>query len=105
MPATANIDEFRLMLQHLLSDRFHLALHQETKEISGYLLTVAKDEPKIPNISKLRRKRDDTVQGGKALMIIDDSGFPAPRPGNPIYPPGALFEGAIRVNSMIRATD
>jgi bla regulator protein blaR1 len=34
-------------LQALLADRFHLAIHRETKEQQGYALVVAKGGPKI----------------------------------------------------------
>jgi uncharacterized protein (TIGR03435 family) len=35
------------MLQRLLTDRFHLALHRETRELAGYDLTIAKGGPKL----------------------------------------------------------
>ena len=35
------------MLQRLLADRFHLALHRETKELQGYELVRSKNEPKL----------------------------------------------------------
>jgi len=37
----------RLMIQSLLADRFKLALHHETKELSIYALVVAKNGPKL----------------------------------------------------------
>jgi uncharacterized protein (TIGR03435 family) len=37
----------RLMLQALLAERFGLAVHHETKDISGYALIVAKGGPKF----------------------------------------------------------
>jgi uncharacterized protein (TIGR03435 family) len=40
-------DEFRLMLQSLLTDRFKLKLHREAKEIPVYALVVGKDGPKF----------------------------------------------------------
>jgi uncharacterized protein (TIGR03435 family) len=47
--ATANVslDQYRLMLQALLTDRFKLAAHRETKERNGFLLVTAKGGPKI----------------------------------------------------------
>lgn len=112
LPPDTTLNDFRTMVRNMLAERFHLALHRETKQVSGYALTIAKiglrireskDSP-APSFSKAPDKRDDTAQAGNALMLIDDSGFPAPRPGNPIYPPGALFEAAIRVNGMLRIT-
>jgi len=39
--------QFRLMLQAMLADRFKLALHHDTKELSEYALVVAKNGPKL----------------------------------------------------------
>jgi uncharacterized protein (TIGR03435 family) len=35
------------MMQALLEDRFHLKVHSETREVPSYLLTIAKDGPKL----------------------------------------------------------
>jgi len=39
--------QLKLMLQSMLEDRFKLALHHETKELSVYALVVAKSGPKL----------------------------------------------------------
>jgi uncharacterized protein (TIGR03435 family) len=39
--------ELRLMLQTLLADRFKLAVHRQTKEMSSYALVVGKNGPKF----------------------------------------------------------
>ncbi len=39
--------ELRLMLQTLLADRFHLAVHRETREMRAMVLTVGKSGPKF----------------------------------------------------------
>jgi uncharacterized protein (TIGR03435 family) len=41
-------DELMLMLQSLLEERFHLKAHHETREVSAYALTVAKNGTKLP---------------------------------------------------------
>ena len=43
----ANNDELRLMLQALLAERFKLAVHRETKEMSAYALVEAKGGHKL----------------------------------------------------------
>jgi uncharacterized protein (TIGR03435 family) len=47
-------DQMRAMLQKLLADRFQLTLHREQREMSVYVLTVAKGGPKLkasdPNV-------------------------------------------------------
>lgn len=40
-------DEMEPLLQNLLTERFHLAVHHETKTLSGYALIVGKDGPKL----------------------------------------------------------
>lgn len=39
--------KLELMIKNLLADRFHLAIHRETKETSGYVLVTGKESPKI----------------------------------------------------------
>src|SRR5215813_1365673 len=43
----ADDSKIRVMLQSLLSDRFHLSLHWETKEQPVYELVIAKGGPKL----------------------------------------------------------
>jgi len=43
----AHEEQMRPLLQVLLAERFHLAQHRETKELPGYVLTVARDGPKL----------------------------------------------------------
>ena len=45
-PATSKAD-YRLMLQHLLADRFHLVVHRETRELPVYSLIPGAGKPKI----------------------------------------------------------
>jgi uncharacterized protein (TIGR03435 family) len=40
-------DQFKLMLQSLLADRFQLKFHRETKEIPVYVLAPGKNPPKL----------------------------------------------------------
>jgi uncharacterized protein (TIGR03435 family) len=47
LPRDATQAQLRLMLQNLLAERFHLALHKEEKTIPGYRLVVAKGGPKL----------------------------------------------------------
>lgn len=43
-PTTA---QMRLMLQTLLAERFQLALHRETRELSAYVISTGKSAPKL----------------------------------------------------------
>ena len=47
VPGSPNTQQVRTMIQKLLSDRFQLKFHRDTKEMSAYVLTVAKDGPKL----------------------------------------------------------
>ncbi|MDE3150439.1 MAG: TIGR03435 family protein [Acidobacteriota bacterium] len=46
-PGTPNREQLRGMLQKLLADRFQLKFHKDKKELSAYVLTVAKSGPKM----------------------------------------------------------
>jgi uncharacterized protein (TIGR03435 family) len=47
LPEGTTQEHFRQMLQSLLAERFHLAIHQETKSVPAYRLVVAKSGPKL----------------------------------------------------------
>lgn len=47
LPAGATREQFQLMLQNLLKDRFKLTVHNDKKEMQAYELTVAKNGPKL----------------------------------------------------------
>jgi uncharacterized protein (TIGR03435 family) len=47
MPPTTTKEQFQKMLENLLENRFALKTHVETKGITGYILTVAKNGPKF----------------------------------------------------------
>jgi uncharacterized protein (TIGR03435 family) len=45
-PGEPNVSQWLLMMQKMLADRFKLAFHHEKREISAYVLSVAKNGPK-----------------------------------------------------------
>ena len=47
MPPSTSKEQFQVMLQNLLAERFKLAIHRETKELPMYSLSVAKGGPKL----------------------------------------------------------
>jgi uncharacterized protein (TIGR03435 family) len=51
MPSDTTGEQFRAMLRNLLAERFKLTAHREAKATSGYILTVAKNGPKIQESS------------------------------------------------------
>jgi uncharacterized protein (TIGR03435 family) len=47
VPAGATKEQFNLMLQNLLTERFQMVWHREEREIAGYALRVVKGGPKM----------------------------------------------------------
>jgi uncharacterized protein (TIGR03435 family) len=48
-PSTLEEHQFKLMLQSLMAERFQLQAHRETRQLSGYTLSPAKNGSKLPN--------------------------------------------------------
>ena len=71
---------FRLMLQAMLADRFKLALHHDSKELSEYVLVVAKNGPKLHETS-----------------APPADAAPTDRPPGPPAPGSPMPRGAIRI--------
>jgi uncharacterized protein (TIGR03435 family) len=90
----ATSDDFRLMLQNLLAERFKLAVHYESREIAKYDLVVAKNGP------KLKPPIEPASPNGQP---------PAPGPpgrdkeGYPVLPPGR--QGMAMMNGKARLYD
>jgi len=59
-------ETFRLMIQNLLADRFHLVIHREPREVSGYWLSVAKGGAKM-QLEKPETKGSSTSSNGMHL--------------------------------------
>jgi uncharacterized protein (TIGR03435 family) len=59
LPRETNAEDLRWMLQELLTERFQIRLHRETKTLPVYLLTVAKNGPKLEPPEKLPEYKDD----------------------------------------------
>ena len=65
--APAPEEQLRLMARTLLADRFHLALHRVTKEMTAYVLTIGKNGPKFKESTT---EGEFTVQPDKQRMIL-----------------------------------
>lgn len=90
MPVDTTGEQFNVMLQNLLADRFGLKVHWATQQIDMYALVVAKGGPKLklaapdpPQVS------DDASKKAFPPQRVGDDGFPIPPPGN-----GTWFGGA-----------
>jgi uncharacterized protein (TIGR03435 family) len=60
--ARPNLDEQMSMLRKLLTDRFKLTFHREQKELSIYVLTVAKSGPKL---------KESTTPADEAPVLVN----------------------------------
>lgn len=69
LPADSTRDQIPLMLQAMLSDRFHFASHSETREIPVYALVVGKGGPKM----RTAEVRDS--QAGTRMLSITKREF------------------------------
>jgi uncharacterized protein (TIGR03435 family) len=71
IPPGTTKEQFNLMLQRLLAERFHLALHHETKELQGYELIRGKTGPKLKPSTEIGPNVEPTE-----APKTDASGFP-----------------------------
>jgi uncharacterized protein (TIGR03435 family) len=82
VPEGATKDQFAIMLQNLLAERFKLAVHHETREIRRYELTVAKGGPKFKESAPPAPKDDPKAVAGPAGPPgRDQNGYPILRGG------------------------
>jgi uncharacterized protein (TIGR03435 family) len=77
----ATKEQFNLMLQNLLAERFRVKLHRETKELPIYGLMVAKGGPKMKPSEEIPPAADGTNGEPPA-----DGPPPPPRPGPDGFP-------------------
>jgi uncharacterized protein (TIGR03435 family) len=73
VPAGATRPQFRVMMQNLLAERFHLQLHTQSKEFSAYELVAAKTGVKLKESRPATDTRHPVNDGFPEL--------PADRPG------------------------
>jgi uncharacterized protein (TIGR03435 family) len=88
MPPTTSKEQFQVMLQNLLAERFKLAIHRETKELPMYSLSVAKGGPKL--------KESAPVEPPK-----EGDGDPPPPPPLPSGPPKIGPDGFPMLPSLL----
>jgi len=64
------VARLRAMLQELLENRFHLAIHRESRMLPVYQLVVAKGNPKLPKAAA-----DGPVHTADSLPRVDNGAF------------------------------
>jgi uncharacterized protein (TIGR03435 family) len=90
IPPGTTKEQFNLMLQNLLAERFHLAVHHEIKELQGYELVKSKNGPKL----KPSAETAPDVQPTEAPKT-DANGFPQ------LSAPGLVILEGIRGKAVV----
>ena len=92
IPPGTTKKQFQRMLQNLLTDRFHLALHRETREFEGYELVVGKSGSKLkPSVGT----GDGTQEMPDSPPKIDANGFPT------LTAPGLVMMEGVRGKAVV----
>jgi uncharacterized protein (TIGR03435 family) len=81
MPPETTSEQFRVMLRNLLSERFGLAVHRESKPASGYILSLAKNGPTM----KESAPGDMPPRDEKWVPKVAKDGFVIPRRGQQLF--------------------
>ena len=93
VPAGATREQFLVMIQSLLTERFDLKFHRESREVSIYELVVAKGGPKL---------REPEKPAAGSPPPDPKAPFPKDRDGAPILPPGIPNLLGFRENGNVR---
>jgi uncharacterized protein (TIGR03435 family) len=78
IPAGTTKEQFAIMLQNLLKDRFHLAAHHESREEAVYDLLIARGGSKLQNAAPA-----NPADGPFRVSAVDANGFPDLPAGRP----------------------
>jgi uncharacterized protein (TIGR03435 family) len=104
MPSDTTQEQFRVMLQNLLAERFKLTAHRETRELPMYLLVVARNGPKMKESAETPAlKIDDNLPSPNmpAPPKIGADGFPILLPRPPGFPIGMIMmNGRARLDAQ-----
>jgi uncharacterized protein (TIGR03435 family) len=69
-PDDTSLEQFQTMLQNLLVERFHLAVHRERKTIDGYDLVIAKGGPKLKESTESAQPRGTGQFGRDGATLV-----------------------------------
>ncbi len=98
VPPGTSREQFRQMLKNLLSERFALAAHEETKEHPVYAMVIGKDGPKLKVTGG-----DSEAASGESAQVTAVS---LAKDGLPVMPagyPGHLIGMRLPGKTMLRA--
>jgi len=98
IPDGATKEQFPVMLQKLLSRRFHVSLHRETKQMQAYELVVGKSGPKMMESLGGEVSQEASSSGN----TLDAEGFPVLAKGQSGY---ASVNGRARMQVLQSTMD
>jgi uncharacterized protein (TIGR03435 family) len=96
MPPDTTQQQFQLMLQNLLAERFHLRVHHDSRGGTAYDLVVAKGGPKLKEVTPDPNAAPAIPQEPvrrSGPPVLGKDGFPVLDPGRRVviqYSPGAM---------------
>ncbi len=107
IPAGTTKDQLNVMMQNLLKERFHLALHREARQLPVYELLSGKDGPKLKNGEEAhaeppgepKKTVTPALTPGRLRIKRDPDGFPSAPPGGTAY---IVEEGVVQLNEHMQ---
>jgi len=85
MPPGTTKEQFAVMLQNLLAQRFHLVVHHESKEVAGYEMIVGRNGPKLKKSSADDALAAVQPQSQAPVASFVPNGYPQ------LYRPGMIY--------------
>lgn len=76
MPRGTTREQYHQMLQRFLTERFHLVVHHETRELPAYRLTVVKGGSKLKSPAPAATDDDPPSADGPSTLDRDADGYP-----------------------------
>ena len=81
IPPGTTKQQFQLMLINLLTERFHMAVHREMREVRGYELTIARNGPRLKKSSVTDSTLADEHPAPPIIKDLGDGNLRLDSPG------------------------
>lgn len=102
IPEGTTAEQFRIMLQNLLAERFHLTLHRESRELTAYDLTVARGGTKMKEADLSVSPQSELPSGP---LATSRDGFPVLFPGRSMVMRYSTPNGTTRMAGGLQTTE
>jgi uncharacterized protein (TIGR03435 family) len=90
IPKDTSKEDFQLMLQNLLAERFKLKLHRESKDMPIYALVVGKNGVKMKETPKEEKPAQDMAGAPNANTFAGPPEIKTGKDGMPVMPRGGM---------------